>query len=200
MSSARSSTGGSNHNRPYNRSARSENGLAQISFGGVAEEGEGVGIYVTQGDDRETGIYASFSLGRFDLGIGAGISSDKNFDLFGFAGSENHTRAGVVVEGAAVFGYSGDLVGSGTAYMGQILASGYEFGALGPKVSIMNGIESVTPVHPLDTLVNSLYNAVGDSFNSIIAPLADPTNFGDPTSLPATPSSNQSTPYEIGPR
>jgi hypothetical protein len=165
----------------------------RIVLAGFTDEGAGAGGYRITGDETENGGFLTLNLGRLSLGIGGGFSSSQDVDIFAFFGVE--ARKGInVAEKSVVFGYSGDLVGSGGAYLGDITAAGYEFGALGTDVYVMGGKESVTTIHPLDAINSALSDAFSDTYKSIVGPLADPTNFSDPTTQPTSPVNDLTSP------
>jgi hypothetical protein len=133
----------------------------------------GAGAYVV---DDEFGVYGFRSFGPVDVGIGVGVSpKTKEFDVFAFLGGETE-GIGPQVENFFVAGYSGN---SG-AYTGTITSRGSSIGLPGLHVGAWGGSETTTPAHPVDWLVNTLFELLGDSFKSILSPLSDPSSFTDP--------------------
>jgi len=189
MSAQGSSPASVRQPRRLGSGVRAGSKVAPISLVEITEEAVGGGLYTINGDERETGLFGFLDAGQVSLGVGGGVSTNGAVDVFGFLAVEARTGLIGVSESAIVLGYSADAQ-SGGAYLGQINARGYEIGVLGQGVSAVSGTETVTPIHPLDALMNTLDSVLGDSFKSVIGPLADPTNFGDPTQL-ASPRRGQ---------
>jgi hypothetical protein len=184
MSAQGSSPASVHQPRRVGSGARAGSSVVAISLVEITEEAVGGGGYAINGG-QEAGLFGFLNAGQVSLGVGGGVSSNGGVDVFGFLSVEARTGFIGVSENAVVLGYSADSQSSG-AYLGQINARGYEIGALGQDVTAVSGTETVTPIHPLDALMNTLDNVLGKTVKSVIGPLADPANFGDPTQ-PASP-------------
>jgi hypothetical protein len=158
-----------------------------IVLGEIAGEGSGVGGYYSQEiGHSEAGFFGFSSAGPLSLGGGGGVSSTGTTDLFVFSAVEVPTSPVELTETATLYGLTFGPAGV-QAYHARIYATGNELGLPGQHASVVSGIEQITPIHPLDALFQAFDSVVSgaaglleDTVHSVIGPMADPANNGDP--------------------
>jgi hypothetical protein len=128
---------------------------------------EGGGIY--KSESGEIGGYAQQTFGVVSIGAGSALNRDDVFIGFSVESKTNVVGPGSVAQLSMAIGWdSSGLYVSHT----QAVGTSFETGVAG--VAKLSGTQTVTHLHPIDALTSA--------FNSVIGPLADPSNpLADPT-------------------